>query len=68
MRSNGQIVRLVKCRSACLVGWFVLLLVHEEVLLAGCVREKYCSGWKFTIVYDKSQPNEQADVLYLLEK
>jgi len=29
-----------------------------------CVREKYCSGWKFTIVYDKQQPNEQADGLY----
>ena len=26
-----------------------------------CVREKYCSVWKFTIVYDKPQPNEQAD-------
>ena len=25
-----------------------------------CVREKYYSGWKFTIVYDKPQPNEQA--------
>jgi len=25
-----------------------------------CVREKYCSGWKFMIVYDKPQPNEQA--------
>jgi len=24
------------------------------------VREKYCSGWKFTIVYDEPQPNEQA--------
>jgi len=24
------------------------------------VREKYYSGWKFTIVYDKPQPNEQA--------
>jgi len=29
------------------------LLVREEVLLAG-------SSWKFTIVYDKLQPNEQA--------
>ena len=25
-----------------------------------CVREKYYSGWKFTIVYDKPQPNKQA--------
>ena len=25
-----------------------------------CGREKYCSGWKFTVVYDKPQPNEQA--------
>ena len=24
------------------------------------MREKYCSSWKFTIVYDKPQPNEQA--------
>ena len=24
------------------------------------MREKYCSGYKFTIVYDKPQPNEQA--------
>jgi len=24
------------------------------------VREKYYFGWKFTIVYDKPQPNEQA--------
>ena len=24
------------------------------------MREKYCFGWKFTIVYDKPQPNEQA--------
>ena len=24
------------------------------------VREKYCSSWKFTIIYDKPQPNEQA--------
>ena len=30
-----------------------------------CVREKYCSSWKFTIVYDEPQPNEQADRFYL---
>jgi len=24
-----------------------------------CVREKYCFGWKFTIIYDKPQLNEQ---------
>jgi len=24
------------------------------------MREKYFSGWKFTIVYNKHQPNEQA--------
>ena len=30
------------------------------------VREKYCSSWKFTIVYDKPQPNEQAaNMLYI---
>jgi len=27
------------------------------------VREKYYFGWKFTIVYDKPQPNEQAAYL-----
>jgi len=27
------------------------------------VREKYCSGWRFTIIYDKSQPNERAAIL-----
>ena len=27
------------------------------------MREKYCFGWKFTIVYDKPQPNEQVSIL-----
>ena len=31
--------------------WFV-----EEYCWLVCVREKYCSGWKFTIVYDKPRP------------
>jgi len=30
-----------------------------------CVREKYCSGLKFTIVYDKPQLNEQAMLVVL---
>ena len=41
--------------TACSVGWFV-----KKYYWLVCVREKYCSGWKFTIVYDKPQPNEQA--------
>ena len=36
-----------------LVGWFVLLLVRDKYCWLVYVREKYCSGWKFTIVYDK---------------
>ena len=36
--------------------WFV-----KKYCWLVCVREKYYSGWKFTIVYDKPQPNEQAD-------
>jgi len=28
------------------------------------VREKYYFGWKFTIVYDKPQPNEQTDSVF----
>ena len=35
--------------------WFV-----KKYCWLVCVREKYCSGWKFTIVYDKPRPNEQA--------
>ena len=35
--------------------WFV-----KKYYWLVCVREKYCSGWKFMIVYDKPQPNEQA--------
>ncbi|CAD6255606.1 unnamed protein product [Miscanthus lutarioriparius] len=42
--------------SACSVGWFV-----KKYCWLVCVREKYYSGWKFTIVYDKPQPNEQAE-------
>ncbi|XP_066362446.1 uncharacterized protein [Miscanthus floridulus] len=41
--------------AVCSVGWFV-----KKYCWLVCVREKYCSGWKFTIVYDKPQPNEQA--------
>jgi len=35
-------------------------LVREENCWLICVREKYYFSWKFTIVYDKLQPNEQA--------
>jgi len=56
-------------------------VVKEPVRLAGsfrcwfvkkycwlvCVREKYYFGCKFTIVYDKPQPNEQAKVEDVLE-
>jgi len=30
------------------------------------VREKYCFSWKFTIVYDKPQPNEHVSTEYKL--
>ena len=36
--------------------WFV-----KKYCWLVCVREKYCSGWKYMIVYDKPQPNEQDD-------
>ena len=42
-----------------LAGSFRCWFVKKYCWLV-CVREKYCSGWKFTIVYDKPQPNEQA--------
>ena len=42
-----------------LAGSFHYWFVKKYCWLV-CVREKYCSGWKFTIVYDKPQPNEQA--------
>jgi len=38
--------------------WFV-----KKYCWLVCVRGKYCSGWKFTIVYNKPHPNEQADYL-----
>ena len=43
-----------------LAGSFRCWFVKKYCWLV-CVREKYCSGWKFTIVYDKPQPNEQAE-------
>jgi len=43
-------------------GWFVSLLVRKKVLLTGLCERKI---WKFTIVYDKPQSNEQADHLAL---
>ena len=39
--------------SACSVGWFVSLLVREEVLLAGLCERKILFRLKITIVYDK---------------
>ena len=42
-----------------LAGSFRCWFVKKYCWLV-CVREKYCFGWKFTIVYDKPQPNEQA--------
>jgi len=42
-----------------LAGSFRCWFVKKYCWLV-CVREKYCSGWKITIVYDKPQPNEQA--------
>ena len=46
-----------------LAGSFRCWIVKKYCWLV-CVREKYCFGWKFTIVYDKPQPNKQADSLY----
>ena len=43
-----------------LAGSFCFWFVKKYCWLV-CVREKYYSGWKFTIVYDKPQPNEQAE-------
>ena len=48
--------------SACLVGWFVSLLVREKVLLAGLCERKILFQLKFTIVYDKPQQNKHAYV------
>ena len=50
-KNNLQPVRLAGSFRC----WFV-----KKYFWLVCVREKYCSDWKFTIVYDKSQPNEQA--------
>ena len=46
-----QLVRLVVSFRC----WFV-----KKYCWLVCVREKYCSGWKFMIIYDEPQPNEQA--------
>ena len=48
-----------------LAGSFRCWFVKKSCLLV-CIREKYCSGWKFTIVYDKTQPNDQAAACYPL--
>ena len=36
--------------------WFV-----KKYCWLVCMREKYYFGWKFTIVYDKPQPNKRTD-------
>ena len=46
--SDNQPVRLAGSFRC----WFV-----KKYCWLVCVREKYCSGWKFRIVYDKPQPN-----------
>ena len=46
-------------QSVQLAGSFHCWFVKKYRCLV-CVREKYYSGWKFTIVYDKPQPNEHA--------
>jgi hypothetical protein len=38
--------------------WFV-----KKYCWLVCMREKYCSDWKFTIVYDKPQPSKQSVTL-----
>ena len=48
-----------------LAGSFRFWFVKKYYWLV-CVREKYCSGWKFTIVYDKHKPNEQAVIYQFL--
>ena len=64
-RGTALLALLPACRgrSSSLFGrlpgsfrcWFV-----KKYCWLVCVREKYYFGWKFTIVYDKPQPNEQA--------
>jgi len=46
------------------LGWLVRIVAGfvKKYCWLVYVREKYCSGWKFTIIYDKPQPNEQAVV------
>ena len=43
-----------------LAGSFRCWFVKKYCWLV-CVREKYCFSWKFMIVYDEPQPNEQAE-------
>ena len=50
LQQNQQPIRLASSYRC----WFV-----KKYCWLVCVREKYCSGWKFTIVYDKPQPNKQ---------
>ena len=40
--------------SACSAGADMIVYDRGLLLLAGLVWEKYCSGWKFTIVYDQT--------------
>ena len=64
MRAEKQCNNIYVWSARCiqpvrLAGSFRCWFVKKYCWLV-CVREKYCSGWKFTIVYDKPQPNEQA--------
>jgi len=56
--------RIIPLATVRLAGSYRCWFVKKYCWLV-CVREKYCSGWKFTIVYDKPQPNEQAVVLHI---
>jgi len=58
----GRLRKGWQYRSVRLAGSYRCWFVKKYCWLV-CVREKYCSDWKFMIVYDKPQPNEQAAYL-----
>ena len=55
--------RMSSLQPVRLAGSFRYWFVKKYCWLV-CVREKYCSGWKFTIVYDRKRPAEQAVSLW----
>ena len=67
MRQSNALTLRVKpvekdaCGGDDKVGWFVSSWIVKKYCWLVCVREKYYFDWKFTIVYDKPQPNEQAE-------